>query len=610
MVPTALWFRSTVIFFAALILSATTANAQSPQHPQRLMSKLDARLSSSVRARHADTKRVIIRTTSDGVSRLTNTLKGKRRFVRRHHATINALSADVPAAELESLSKLPFVESISEDAIVRAEQTFSEGSTLRGTLGLPVHSPSGYGVGVAVIDSGLEANPEFAGRVDRFYDFTQDGVKATAPTDGYGHGTHVAGLIAGNGDLSNRRYRGVAPKARLIVLKVLDENGQGYTSDVIEAIEFVTRHKSWLDVDVINLSLGHPILEPAATDPLVQAVEAAVRAGIVVVAAAGNVGVSPATGETGYAGILSPGNAPSAITVGAVSAFDTNRRSDDRIANYSSRGPTWYDARAKPDLVAPGHGLVATAATSSTLYMNHPSLRVDDAYLRLNGTSMATAVVSGTVALILQENRRLTPNAVKAILQFTAFPVRDDQGARYDVLTQGTGSVNAAGAIELAAHIDTRKTVSSWWLTAALDPWTVIDGQTEPWAESIIWSNAVSFGPVVAVNQPVWSENIVWGSNDDNIVWGSSDDNIVWGSSEDNIVWGSNIVWGNNIVWGSSDDNIVWGSNIVWGNTLLGSTYGTTITWGLAVDDPSQTAWGTLSGEVGSTGFVLTSPSP
>jgi serine protease AprX len=615
MLSNSIWFRSTSIFFAALILSATAANAQAPQ---RLMSKLDARLSSSVRARHSDTKRVIIRTNSDGIHRLTDALKGNRRFVRRHHSTINALTAHVPVAELESLSNLSFVESISEDAIVRAEQTFSDASTLRGTLGLPVQTPGGYGVGIAVIDSGLEDGPEFAGRIDGFYDFTQDDVKSTDPTDGYGHGTHVAGLIAGNGVLSDQRYRGVAPKARLIVLKVLDENGAGYTSDVIDAIEFATRNKSQLGIDIINLSLGHPILEPAATDPLVQAVEAAVRAGIVVVAAAGNVGVSPSTGEPGYAGILSPGNAPSAITIGSARTFDTNLRSDDRVANYSSRGPTWYDARVKPDLVAPGHGLVAAAAKSSTLYANHPALRVDDAYLRLNGTSMATAVVSGTAALVLQANPRLTPNAVKAILQFTAFPVRDDQGAQYDVLTQGTGSVNAAGAIELAAHIDSKRAVSSWWLTTSLNPATVIDGEAVAWAESIVWSDAISFGPVVAVNQPAWSNNIVWGSSDDNIVWGSSDDNIVWGSSDDNIVWGSsndNIVWGSNIVWGNnivwaSDDNIVWGSNIVWGNTLLGSAYGTSITWGMAVDDPSQTVWGTLNGSVGSTGFVLTSPSP
>ncbi len=243
----------------------------------------------------------------------------------------------------------------------------------------------------------------------------------------------MAGLIAANGDLS-KQFRGVAPKARLIALKVLDHNGAGSTSDVISAVEFATENKDRLGIDIINLSLGHPILESASTDPLVQAVEAAVRSGIVVVASAGNYGLSPDTGEPGYAGIVSPGDAPSAITVGAAKTFDTWIRSDDRIAPYSSRGPAWYDAIAKPDLVAPGHGLVSVAATSSTLYINNPSLHVGDSYLRLSGTSMATAVVSGSAALVLEANRvafpnaALSPNAVKAILQFTAFRVHDDAG--------------------------------------------------------------------------------------------------------------------------------------------------------------------------------------
>ena len=597
--------RSTFLFLVALILPAVAAHAQPPE---RLASKLDGPLSASVRAGRSETKQVIIRTTLDGMPELTKALGANRHPVLRVHTTINSVTARVPVAALEGLSQLPFVESISTDAVVRATQdssatqTSSQDWTLRGTLGLTAQSPDGYRVGVAVIDSGLEAGPEFDDRIDGFYDFTHNGGKSDSPTDAYGHGTHVAGLIAGDGDLSGQRYRGVAPKARLIVLKVLDQTGAGYTSNVIDAIEFVTKHRSRLGVDIINLSLGHPILEPAATDPLVQAVEAAVRAGIVVVAAAGNHGVSPETGEPAYAGILSPGNAPSAITVGSAKTFETNVRGDDRVANYSSRGPTWYDGMAKPDLVAPGHGLVAPAATSSTLYLNNPALRVGQSYLRLNGTSMATAVVSGTVALILEASRNaspsgtpLTPNAVKAVLQFTALPASDDQGVGYDYLTQGTGSVNAAGAIELAAHIDTTKPVSALWLTSSVNPTTTIDGQTLSWAESIIWSDAVSFGPVVYVHQAAWSDNIVWGS----------DDNIVWGSN-DNIVWGSNIVWGNNIVW-ASDDNIVWGSNIVWGNTLIGSSYGASVTWGLMVDDPSSTVWGSLS-SAGPSGSVLTSP--
>jgi serine protease AprX len=585
--------RSTFAIVVALLLSAIAAQAQTPE---RLLSKLDAGLSASVRARESGTKQVIIRATSNGLPGLTNELRASGLSVLGVLSSINGLTARVPVAALEGLSGNPFVESISTDAVVVANQA-SSGSTLRGTLALPLQAPAGNRIGVAVIDSGLEAGAEFGDRIAGFYDFTQNG-QPMAPSDGYGHGTHVAGLIAGSGDLSGtgKPYRGVAPKARIIALKVLNQNGAGNTSDVIKAIEFAIANKDRLDIDIINLSLGHPIYEPAASDPLVQAVEAAVRAGIVVVTAAGNYGVSAATGQTGYAGIQSPGNAPSAITVGSAKTFDTNMRSDDRVANYSSRGPSWYDGSVKPDLIAPGHGLVAAAAKSSALYLNNPALRVDDSYLRLSGTSMAAAVVSGTAALVLEANPALTPNAVKAILQFTALPARDDQGVEYDPLTQGTGSVNAAGAIDVAAHIDAAMPVSSWWLTTNLNPWTVIDGQTVSWSENIIWNDALSFGPVVYVNQPYWAENIVWGS----------DDNIVWGSN-DNIVWGSNIVWGNNIVW-ASDDNIVWGSNIVWGNTLIGSSYGKSVTWGMVVDNPSLTVWGSLKGFGGLTGAVLTSP--
>ena len=241
----------------------------------------------------------------------------------------------------------------------------------------------------------------------------------------------------------------------LIGLKVLDSRGGGYTSDVIKAIEFAIANKHALGIDIINLSLGHAPFESAKTDPLVRAVDKASAAGIIVVVAAGNVGISPTTGLPAYGGILSPANARSAITVGAAHTMGTRTRTDDVIGPYSSRGPTWGDGYAKPDLVAPGHKLLAPVDDDSELPRKNPSLKSGSpygpTYLTLTGTSMAAAVTSGVVALVLEANAdafyrdhsALTPNAIKAILQYTALPMRDASGVAYDYMTQGAGALNA-----------------------------------------------------------------------------------------------------------------------------------------------------------------------
>src|SRR5205814_226195 len=168
---------------------------------------------------------------------------------------------------------------------------------LRQTLGLPrtmnTTMPSGDGVTVAVIDSGIAPLADF--HITAFYDFTRGGIPTT-PFDDYGHGTHIAGLIASSGVLSNYEFVGIAPAVRLIGLKVLDKRGQGNTTDVIKAIEYVVANRSHLNVHMINLSLGHPIFAPAKDDPLVQAVEAASNAGLIVVVSAGNFGQNAKTG--------------------------------------------------------------------------------------------------------------------------------------------------------------------------------------------------------------------------------------------------------------------------------------------------------------------------
>ena len=180
-------------------------------------------------------------------------------------------------------------------------------NTLLGTLGLSTNAFGGLGVTVAVIDSGIYPAAAFGNRIKAFYDFTDGGLRAAHPFDDYGHGTHVAGLI-GALELTELQYQGVAPSVRFVGLKVLDSAGAGRTSDVIRAIEFAIANRHTYGIDIINLSLGHPIFEPAASDPLVRAVERATQAGIIVVVSAGNHGVDE-DGELGFGGITSPGNA-------------------------------------------------------------------------------------------------------------------------------------------------------------------------------------------------------------------------------------------------------------------------------------------------------------
>lgn len=571
-------------------------------------------------------RRVIIRTKSGSTSVVKARLQSHGDAVHGDHQTIDALSATIHAQDVAALAADPDVESISTDARITASQYSGssgsdEGSStlneLKAELGL-LGLLSGSNITIAVIDSGLAPGIDFDGRILGFYDFTngKPGVYGAA-FDDYGHGTHVTGVIASNGKSSDKRYAGIATRAKLLPLKVLDRNGAGYTSDVIRALEFAIANKGRFNIRIVNLSLGHPIYESAATDPLVQAVERAVRAGLIVVTAAGNYGANPTTGQTGYAGIASPGNAPSAITVGAANTNSTVGRGDDRVARFSSRGPSWYDGIAKPDIVAPGEGVISNTLESCTLATAYSSLLLTSGtskYLRLSGSSMATGVVSGLIALMLEAHqygdiaraveawlqrttftaRPLTANAVKALLQYTATPLHDVDGEQYDHLTQGSGLVNGIAAVTLAGQVNTTTAPGTFWLPTTLQPWTRFDNTDEAWSQAVVWGTRLVQGSsVIELNQLAWSDNIVWGTGElDNIVWGTfTGDNIVWGTAlgELDVAWFGNAVLGDNIVWGTAD----WTDEIVWGTSLLGFFNGDNIVWGTFNID--NIVWGTLS---------------
>ena len=226
------------------------------------------------------------------------------------------------------------------------------------------------------------------------------------------YGTHVAGIIAGNGFSSKGKYAGIAPKSNILSIKALDENGGAPTSKIVEAISYIIETKDKYKTRIINLSVGTPANSPSSKDPLSQAVEKAVEAGLIVIVAAGNSGPREKT-------ILSPGISPSVITVGAIDDKRTIDRTDDVIAPFSSRGPT-MEGINKPDLLAPGVSINSLSNTNTK------------GYTALSGTSMATPLVSGAIALLLNKYPNLSPKRVKKMLLNSCIDMeepKDFQGA-------------------------------------------------------------------------------------------------------------------------------------------------------------------------------------
>jgi serine protease AprX len=302
-------------------------------------------------------------------------------------------------------------------------------------IGQPV-SPTGAGVTVAVIDSGIAANADLRTSLGLDRVILRWSAVAGSNTDEFGHGTHVAGIIGGNGNASSgayatRTFRGVAPDVRLISMKVLGSDGSGEVSNVLQAVDWILANRTLYHIRVVNMSLGHPVVETCDKDPLCQAVEAMNAAGIVVVVSAGN------WGTLGYGSVTSPGVAPDVITVGAAKDMNSCAVDDDDIASYSSRGQTWPEHILKPDVVAPGNRIISLRVPGGYLDTHFQELRVPTseystdpfhqndpgAYFELSGTSMAAPIVTGMIAQMLEADGSLTPATVKARLMASAHKI-------------------------------------------------------------------------------------------------------------------------------------------------------------------------------------------
>src|SRR6187431_3245303 len=267
-----------LVVMLAIAYTATTAYAQD---------KLDRALREGKRS--GTTQHVIMKAKPGYEAWARELLAQKGKKIDAELPSIGAFAVELSAAELDAICGSSVSAGCSEDTLVspsaaargaKALTTTTNYSTpqvnsVLATLGLTANPLAGLGVTVALIDSGIHPSTAFGNRIKAFYDFTNGGTVKTRPYDDYGHGTHVAGLIGGNQNLSDIAYQGLAPSVSFVGLKVLDANGSGKTSDVIRAIEFAIANKQTFGIDIINLSLGHPIFEPAGSDPLVQAVEKA-----------------------------------------------------------------------------------------------------------------------------------------------------------------------------------------------------------------------------------------------------------------------------------------------------------------------------------------------
>ncbi len=562
--------------FLADTLPVRTVNAQ----PRASLSADLQRLVSNGSGRRS---RVIVHGDEEALNSLSR--RYGVRLVRRlaHEAVIEASAFDV-----QRIAADPAFAHLSGDVPVRSAMSVSNRSTgadqtragTSGLLGLLGSIPgvTGKGIGIALLDSGIAANHKaLIGRVVKRVDLVSDG---SPKLDPFGHATHIAGLIAGNASaaagVTTKYTGGIAPGANLIDVRVLGADGIGLTSDVIDGIDWVIANAKLYNIRIINLSLGHAVMEPSATDPLCEAVKRAVDAGLVVIASSGNRGKTDA-GQPILGGITSPGNSPYAITVGALNTFETAQRADDRVTTYSSRGPTRFDLAVKPDVVAPGNKVVSLESAGAYLPTAYPATHVagsgPNAYMRMSGSSMATGVVAGGVALLLQGSPKLTPLQVKLLIQTGSSYLPDD-----GLVAGGAGSVNFWSSRRASVN----------GLDDLLDALPLIGGLFVQPGGATFWDRGGMseriydgvginrLGLVKLVDALLRPFNLQWDTlhlvGYDNPIGSADANHIIWGdvaeySDGNHIIWGDQLTTpeGQHIIWG--DTQMTEGYHIIWGDS-------------------------------------------
>ncbi len=409
------------------------------------------------------TQRIIVGTTPGSLPAVERLVHQRGGRVERELDALDMVVVTVSERTVNELARLEQVTSLSSDQPL--ELNNGNGNTSsnsgRGRSQSDAHRSSiavdgprsrgitGTGIDVAIIDSGVSPVAGLAGRVISSPDFSADaGTPSVAGLDAYGHGTHLAGLIAGNDPSTG--FTGVAPSSRIVSVKAASHDGTTSIESVLQGINWVIENsnKGGFNIKVLNLSLG---IDPEGSyigDPLTQAVEKVWKKDIVVVVSAGNAGAASAS-------LQSPAVSPYVIAVAAEDTKATADPSDDTIADFTSNGA----ADRTPDVVAPGVGMVSLRVPGSALDDAYPEARLDETLFRGNGTSQAAAITSGAAALILQNNPKMTADQVKALLMATANPIPGVSPSR-----QGRGRLNVAAAT--SAVTPENKAVAQKWETA------------------------------------------------------------------------------------------------------------------------------------------------
>jgi serine protease AprX len=518
--------------------------AQSPRSVQPLRAYVSPQLVSAARAHPERIFHVILQGAGASgqravVSAVRREVTGARVGLGRRLGTIAGASAGVTGRQLVSLAQTKGVAAITLDSPVRltgsisSDQQWPTAVDARQTWSTVTNGKLSTPPAIAVVDSGIQGNRtdfDNGARVIAQTTIVNSGTTNSAG-DGYGHGTFVAGIAAGDAP----SYAGAAPSAPIVSIDVMNDQGMSLTSDVIAACGWIVAHKAQYNIGVANFSLHSTAPASVFWDPLDRAVEQLWFDNVTVVAAAGNYGVNGQPTTVAYA----PGNDPFVITVGADDMGGSTSTKNDTAAPWSAYGYT-YDGFWKPELAAPGRYMVGPVPSTSTLATTRPASIVAPGYLELSGTSFAAPIVSGAAAYVLALHPTWTPDQVKGALMLTTTA---EPSAAVGSVGVGLVDAKAAGAVSSPPNPN-----------LALDQFVGKDpaGGSIPVFNSAAWQAA-------ALANASWG-SASWGSAS----WGSAS----WGSAS----WGS-ASWGS-ASWGSAS----WGS-ASWGSSALAQSLATA-SWG------------------------------